>query len=223
MCCLFCRFVMFKTCRLHPPTFNPNGLRVAGLLVTAEQPGLLAAWLHFQAGCPAWASGILLSCSLSSFVVVVVVVEVVVVVVLLLLLLLPGLPAACLRKSLRRDFARRSSRTRQRPQKSDETSAPSGARGPDASCRPPSREPLFGADCQTIRLPLHRRALDKLSFHRGSTHVVGCRPCSGALPFSLTPSPHPDGQAAQACASPDPSRAGSLCRAASACESEVHE
>ena len=27
------------------------------------------------------------------------------------------------------------------------------------------KEPLSGADCRTIRLPLHRWALDKQSFH----------------------------------------------------------
>ena len=42
----------------------------------------------------------------------------------------------------------------------------------------------FGADCQAINLPLHRRALDKQSFRRGSTNVVECRPLRSAHPFS---------------------------------------
>ena len=37
---------------------------------------------------------------------------------------------------------------------------------------PAPMEPLFGAECQTIMLPLHRWALDKQSFYRGLNHIV---------------------------------------------------
>ena len=46
---------------------------------------------------------------------------------------------------------------------------------------------MFGVKCQTIRQPLHRGALDKQSFHRGSTNIADCRPPLGALPLSLKP------------------------------------
>ena len=36
-------------------------------------------------------------------------------------------------------------------------------------------------DCHTIRLPLHRWALDKHIFHRGSQHIAECRPPSSEL------------------------------------------
>ena len=52
---------------------------------------------------------------------------------------------------------------------------------------PAPTKPLLGVDCQTIRLPLHRWALDKHNFHRGSTNIVECRPPLGALPLSLRP------------------------------------
>ena len=39
-----------------------------------------------------------------------------------------------------------------------------------------------GLSCQTIRLPMHRWALDKQSFHWGSTDIVECRPPLRALP-----------------------------------------
>ena len=46
----------------------------------------------------------------------------------------------------------------------------------------PAQEPLFGVDCQTIRLPLHRCI-------RWEKNVVEseCRPLSGALSLSLSP------------------------------------
>ena len=46
--------------------------------------------------------------------------------------------------------------------------------------------PLVGADCQTIGLPLHRWALGKQSSQRALINIVECRPPVGALPLSRT-------------------------------------
>ena len=50
---------------------------------------------------------------------------------------------------------------------------------------PAPRNHFSASDCQTTRLPLRRWALDEQSCHRGLTHIVECRPLSGALPPSL--------------------------------------
>ena len=58
---------------------------------------------------------------------------------------------------------------------------------------PAPRNHFLGVDCQTIRPPLHRWALDKQSFHWGLKTIVECRPPLGALPLSLPKSRRPPG------------------------------